>query len=303
MMNSWTNEDVEAILIQLNRQNLPFDKYEFIGLGEGLSMLGTGASANVYEVIAKGKKKKRYAVKVIGFNNKHIDTESFRDTVHIQTSLGIHSNNIVKIYDFIELRVWIEGEHNVVKVERVAPYEETKPKGSFLQLQFVLMEKLVPVFISGQFKRKLTLHKLEMYNEKEIIKFAYDIGTALDNAHKRGVIHRDVKLENVFYDLQGECYKLGDFGIARTTDNGLASTIAFTKGYGAPEVVGTLEDKYDCTADIYSFGMMLYILLNELRFPESENYHPNVYQYTQGYTPPGTDKWLRQARQGCFEDD
>ena len=201
MMNSWTNEDVEAILIQLNRQNLPFDKYEFIGLGEGLSMLGTGASANVYEVIAKGKKKKRYAVKVIGFNNKHIDTESFRDTVHIQTSLGIHSNNIVKIYDFIELRVWIEGEHNVVKVERVAPYEETKPKGSFLQLQFVLMEKLVPVFISGQFKRKLTLHKLEMYNEKEIIKFAYDIGTALDNAHKRGVIHRDVKLENVFYDL------------------------------------------------------------------------------------------------------
>jgi hypothetical protein len=70
------------------------------------------------------------------------------------------------------------------------------------------------------------------------------------------------------------------------TEHGVASTVAFTNGYGAPEVVGTLEDQYDCTADIYSFGMLLYVLLNGLRFPESGNYRPNVHQYDSGYEAP-----------------
>ena len=297
MMNSWTNEDIEAILVQLNNQNLPFKKYEFSALGEGLSLLGSGASANVYEAIAKGKKKKEYAIKVIGFGSKHVDSESFRNSVEAQTNLGLFENNIVKIHDSIEIRVWIEGEHTVSKTEKIDSNEETKPEGCFLHLQFILMEKISPIFVTNRFKHKLIPHKLEIYDEKEILKLSYDIGTALERAHKMKLIHRDIKLENIFYDLKGEHYKLGDFGIARTTDDGLASTVAFTKGYGAPEVVGTLEDKYDYTADIYSFGMILYVLLNEIRFPESENYHPNVYQYVQGYIPPepvnGSDEFVR----------
>ena len=108
---------------------------------------------------------------------------------------------------------------------------------------------------------------------------AYDIGLALKEAHLKNIIHRDIKLENIFYSDSDHRYKLGDFGISCITDDGMASTVAFTKGYGAPEVVGTLEDKYDCTADIYSFGMTLYVLINKLRFPSSKNYHPNIEQY------------------------
>ena len=297
MLNYWTNEDMEAILVQLNHQNLPFKEYEFSALGQGLSLLGSGASANVYEAVRKDKKKTVAAIKVIGFGSRHVDSDSFSHSVEVQKKLGRFENNIVKIHDSIELRVWIEGAHDVVKAEKIGLFDETEPEGNFLHLQFILMEKISPVFSKDKFKRRLVPDKLRRYDEKEILTVAYEIGTAIDRAHKNSLIHRDIKLENIFYDSRSGHYKLGDFGIARTTDNGMASTVAFTKGYGAPEVVGTLEDKYDYTADIYSFGMMLYVLLNDIRFPESENYHPNVCQYVQGYIPPdpmnGSDELVR----------
>lgn len=286
MITSWTNEDIEAILIQLNHQNLPFGKYEFSALGQGLCLLGKGASANVYEAFQKGKTKNEYAIKVIGFGNRHVDSNSFVNSIEAQKELGIYENHVVKIFDFIELRVWIEGEHEVSRVQKIDPYETDRPEGNYLHLQFVLMEKIAPVLSGNRLGHKLSPYKLASYDEQEIIKLAYDIGTAIYSAHKKKLIHRDIKLENIFYTPRGGRYKLGDFGIARTTDDGLASTVAFTKGYGAPEVVGTLDDKYDCTADIYSFGIMLYVLLNEMRFPESNNYHPNVMQYVQGYSAP-----------------
>lgn len=297
MMNSWTNEDIEAIMVQLNNQNFPFKKYEFSMLGAGMKLLGAGASSNVYEAVTKGKHIKEFAIKVIGFGNKHVDSEAFRESVEAQTNLGYSVNNIVKIHDSIELRVWISGEHQVEKVEIVDPYDETKPDGNFLHLQFILMEKISPVLVSHRFSHKLIPSKLQDYDENEIMKMAYEIGMAIDKAHKNNLIHRDIKLENIFYDTKESHYKLGDFGIARTTDDGMASTVAFTKGYGAPEVVGTLDDKYDYTADIYSFGMMLYVLLNEMRFPESNDYHPTVFQYIQGYVPPrpinGSEEFIR----------
>lgn len=297
MMNSWTNEDIEAIMVQLNKQNLPFKKYEFSLLGKGMKLLGSGASANVYEAVSKGKKIKEFAIKVIGFGSKHVDSAAFRSAVEAQTNLGYSSaNNVVKIHDSIELRVWIKGEHEVEKVEAVDPYEEAKPEGNFLNLQFILMEKTMPVLTSYRLSHKLIPSKLQEFDEKEIMKLAYEIGIAIDKAHKNNLIHRDIKLENIFYDSKLQQYKLGDFGIARTTDDGMASTVAFTKGYGAPEVVGTLDDKYDYTADIYSFGMLLYVLLNEMRFPESTDYHPTVFQYIQGYVPPeplnGSDEFV-----------
>lgn len=297
MMNTWMREDIEAILIQLNKRNLPFRKYRFTALGDGLNLLGKGASANVYEAMTREKQRAEYAIKVIGFSDRHADSESFRKSVEAQKDLSLYENNVVKIYDSIELRVWIEGEHKVTKVEKKESEEENKLEGNFIHLQFILMEKITPIFKIDKFTHTLLPHKLAMYDEKEILKLAYDIGTALSRAHKKKLIHRDIKLENIFYSSKDDHYKLGDFGIARTTDNGMASTVAFTKGYGAPEVVGTLEDKYDYTADIYSFGMMLYVLLNEIRFPESKNYHPNVYQYVQGYTAPepvkGSDELCR----------
>ncbi len=285
MLTTWTSEDIEIILEQLNKQNLPFKKYSFASENGKYVLLGKGASANVYRAETREKHKMGYAIKVIGFSDKHVESESFRNSVDVQKDLGQFQDNIVKIYDSVELRVWIERNNTVTKIEKIDPYKEEKiVEGNFLHLQFILMEEMEPVLIDHRFgKPALRPYELASFDEKEILKMAYDIGTALAGAHAKKLIHRDIKLENIFYSASGGHYKLGDFGIARTTDDGLASTVAFTKGYGAPEVVGTMEDKYDYTADIYSFGMLLYVLLNELRFPGSKNYHPNVMQYARGF--------------------
>ena len=300
MLTAWTSEDIESILGQLNNQYFPFKKYAFTSENGKFVLLGKGASANVYRAETRTKHKSGYAIKVIGFGDKLVQPESFHTSVEAQKELGLFQNNIVKIYDSVELRVWIEGNNTVTEFETINPYvpyeEEEIAPGNFLHLQFILMEEITPILIDNRFgKPLLRSHKLASFDEKEILKLAYDIGTALSGAHAEKLIHRDVKLENIFCTADGEHYKLGDFGIARTTDDGLASTVAFTKGYGAPEVVGTLEGQYDCTADIYSFGMLLYVLLNELRFPGSKNYHPNIMQYTRGfeaeYPTTGSDEF------------
>ena len=308
MTDMWTSEDIEAIMMQLNNQSLPFKRYEFSDLGNGMTLLGSGASSNVYEATARGNRKKTFAIKVIGFGNKHVETASFQSSVKAQADFGNIDNNVVKIYDSVELRVWIEGEHDVTRSEIIEQYEKYKPEGNFLHLQFILMEKVTPVLWSNRFEHKITPYKLASYDESEVMKLAYEIGLAINNAHKNKLIHRDIKLENIFYDTKGQCYKLGDFGIARITDDGMASTVAFTKGYGAPEVIGTMDDKYDYTADIYSFGVLLYLLLNEMKFPGSTDYRPSVYQYVQGYVPPepvnGSDELVQIVlRMMSFDPD
>lgn len=243
MLTAWTSEDIESILGQLNNQNLPFRKYAFTSENGRLVLLGKGSSANVYRAETRTKQKSGYAIKVIGFGDKHVQPESFCTSVEVQRELGLLQDNVVKIYDAVELRVWIEDDHTVTKVEKINPYEEEEiVPGNFLYLQFILMEELTPVFVDNGFGKPLLRPRmLASFDEKEILKLAYDIGTALSGAHAEKLIHRDVKLENIFCTADGGHYKLGDFGIARTADDGLASTVAFTKGYGAPEVVGTLE--------------------------------------------------------------
>ena len=285
IFTNWTNKNIGLILAQLDNQMLPFEKYCFAQENGIPILLGRGAFANVYKAQKRNKKKDGYAIKVIGFGDRHIDSENFRTVVATQRNLGFFQNNIVKIFDSTELRVWIEEDYTIKKVEKVDSENlEEECSGEFLHLQFIVMEEVSPILIENEFGNpSLTNQKLSSSDEDEILKLAYDIGLALKEAHLKNIIHRDIKLENIFYSDSDHRYKLGDFGISCITDDGMASTVAFTKGYGAPEVVGTLEDKYDCTADIYSFGMTLYVLINKLRFPSSKNYHPNIEQYKKGF--------------------
>lgn len=104
-------------------------------------------------------------------------------------------------------------------------------------------------------------------------------------------------------------YKLGDFGIALKTAEGMASTVAYTDGYGAPEIIRRSDDKYDVTADIYSLGMTLYVVLNRLKFPGSKGYRVNAkLQYEKDFVLPrpetGSDAFVRVIEKMCrFDPD
>ena len=103
----------------------------------------------------------------------------------------------------------------------------------------------------------------------EIIKLATDMCHALISASKKGIIHRDIKPQNIFVDSTGT-FKLGDFGVAKIVSD---ASMHFTKdigtlAYAAPEICSERADSfYDASTDIYSLGLVLYTFLNDGYLP------------------------------------
>jgi hypothetical protein len=93
----------------------------------------------------------------------------------------------------------------------------------------------------------------------QIRRIISQVGDALDYAHSRGLIHRDVKPSNVLLDERGNCL-LTDFGIAKMVESSahLTATGGFigTPAYMSPEQ--GLGQKLDGRSDIYALGIILY---------------------------------------------
>ena len=104
---------------------------------------------------------------------------------------------------------------------------------------------------------------------REIARLFMGICDAIEYAHRRGVIHRDLKPGNVMITEDGRPVVL-DFGIAKATDHaerGTTKTGDFlgTISYAAPEQLGGSPDLIDTRADVYALGVMLYEALTGTR--------------------------------------
>ena len=96
----------------------------------------------------------------------------------------------------------------------------------------------------------------------DVARYIAEIATALGHAHKRGVVHRDVKPQNVLLDAEtGRCL-VTDFGIARSAESASLTATGMVMGtptYLAPEQV--TGEPSDHRADIYALGIMAYEML------------------------------------------
>jgi len=125
------------------------------------------------------------------------------------------------------------------------------------QLYFVL-----PHMEGGSLRQMLEREK--QLSIELAISIARTIADALDYAHKQGLIHRDVKPENILFTSGQAC--LADFGIARaierTIDESTTSTglVRGTPAYMSPEQ-GSGSTEYDGRSDIYSLALVLYEML------------------------------------------
>lgn len=120
---------------------------------------------------------------------------------------------------------------------------------------------LVMPFVSGgslqdQLKRA-------PFSPGEAAKYVSQISDALDYAHQRGVVHRDVKPANMLIHADGRVM-LSDFGLAKILDSSPRPSAprgrpdAGTPEYMAPEQV---EGNTDARSDVYALGVVLYLLL------------------------------------------
>lgn len=254
---------IEEILCELEREDDFFPGFEPEKENGRHCLLGEGGFSRVYSVRSVKGTDERYVLKVIGFERQTVTSENFWNAVELQQYLCGKSRYICKLISAKEVRI--------------------DPDSS--PLQFILMERLEDLISKDRFGR-VFLRREELRGEEEVLEFALQIGQALKQAHDNGILHRDVKLENIFWDGGAQCYKLGDFGFAKAAAGGSAETVVYTNGYGAPEIALRIGDRYDVRADIYSFGITLYLLLNDLRFPGSEGYYVNRVQYNPEFIFP-----------------
>ncbi len=141
--------------------------------------------------------------------------------------------------------------------------------------------------------------------KEDALKLANDLLSALEAAHERGIVHRDVKPSNIF--LVGDRALLGDFGIAkRTEDTGEGLTGSGqrvgTPGYMAPEQLA--GDAATPRTDLYAVGMTLYEALTgrkwslltttaEADWSGVATGLANVLQRALGWSPE--DRWVDVA--------
>jgi predicted ATPase/predicted Ser/Thr protein kinase len=116
-------------------------------------------------------------------------------------------------------------------------------------------------FIVMELVEGKTLREYTMPNMAEALDTAIAICKALDHAHTKGIIHRDLKLENIII-TSARVIKLMDFGLARTIDQTHLledGTIVGTFAYLAPELIQ--GEPASPQSDLYALGVVLYELL------------------------------------------
>jgi serine/threonine protein kinase len=91
------------------------------------------------------------------------------------------------------------------------------------------------------------------------------LASALGHAHLRGVIHRDIKPDNLMFDAAAAQLKIADFGVARAEDSGATQTgvVLGTPAYMAPEQLAGAPASP--AGDLYSLGAVLFELLTSRR--------------------------------------
>ena len=217
--------------------------------------LGEGATGRVYEIEKNDHTiSAKAALKVIRIPKSMSDVHEVMSEGMDEVSVTQYFREFVdEILREIKIMISLKDHPNIVGYEDHCVMEHEVEVGWDILIK---MELLTPL------SKWLLNHPMD---EPTALRLGCEISSALAYATDSGLVHRDVKPENIFVDQMGR-FKLGDFGIARTiekTTGGLSKK--GTESYMAPEVY--LGKTYNDQIDIYSLGIVLYRLMNNNRLP------------------------------------
>lgn len=215
--------------------------------------IGRGSFGTVYEISHEMNSiVEKAALKVISVPDdpdeiKKYINEGYSET-EIREKIKSDLDNVISEYEFMSE---FKGCSNIVCCEDIEAVEKEDGFGWDIYIKMELLESLgASVGI--------------IPDDKTVINIAVDMCSALELCEKNGIIHRDIKPQNILVSDSG-CCKLGDFGVAISTDSTVFASKIGTYNYMAPEVF--FSKAYNTSADIYSLGIVLYWLLNERKQP------------------------------------
>lgn len=100
----------------------------------------------------------------------------------------------------------------------------------------------------------------------DIVCIVYEIIEGMKFVHQKGIMHRDLKPQNILIDKNGHV-KIADFGIAKFVSVETQTSNVGTQKFMAPELLNEAE-KYDNKVDVYSFGVLLFWILTNGQMPK-----------------------------------
>ena len=190
------------------------------------TLIGQGGMSYVYRANDK-KMGREVAIKVL--KEEYCEDEDFirKFQNEAQAAAKLNHPNIVAVYDIVD---------NL----------ETK-------LHYIVMELVEGITLKNYIKRAGRM------DSQEAIAIALQAAAGIELAHKMGIVHRDIKPQNIIVDSEGNV-KVADFGIARAaTQQTVNATVMGSVHYISPEQARS--GKSDERSDIYSFGCTLYEML------------------------------------------
>ena len=194
---------------------------------EILEVIGTGGMAVVYKARCH-RLNRLVAIKIL--KDDYLEDEDFRRRFHAESqAVAMFSHpNIVSVYD-VSTSVSLEAD-------------------------YIVMELIDGITLKQYMEKKGVL------NWKETLHFAIQIAKALEHAHSRGIVHRDIKPHNVMV-LKNGSIKVADFGIARMMSKGntLTKEALGSVHYISPEQAK--GGRVDSRSDIYSLGVVMYEMI------------------------------------------
>lgn len=125
------------------------------------------------------------------------------------------------------------------------------------RLQYIVMEHIDGITLKEYLDQRKDLRW------KETVHFTIQILRALQHAHDKGIVHRDIKPQNIML-LSDGTIKVTDFGIARLTRNEVRSVSGGDKAIGSVHYISPEQARAEITdekADLYSVGIMMYEML------------------------------------------
>ena len=126
------------------------------------------------------------------------------------------------------------------------------------RIQYIVMEYIDGITLKEYIEQQKDIRW------KEAVHFTVQILRALQHAHDKGIVHRDIKPQNIML-LPDGTIKVTDFGIARFARSDIRLTSAAEKAIGSVHYISPEQARGEITdekADIYSVGVMLYEMLS-----------------------------------------